>query len=590
MGQILKLRIHLTNKRLQVLAPALLVVAGIIFAGCTKTEEAKPESKPDAFSTSANAKAESPYARLFILGIDGFSWDVANKLIVEGRLPNIKKLKTESAWGTLKSIKPMWSPLLWTTIATGKTPEEHGIDAFQLKDPMTGELIPPLSRLRRTPALWNIFSRFDRTVYTINWWATSPPENINGIVISDLFSPTPNRDEIYPKSDFEALNKAVSPPTNEGYRQFIKQYIDSDPEGLLAIRNEMYMAEPFSVLEGCWFRDKNVMDNTHYILSKKPFPDVFFNYIQSADCVGHYFMGYGTRWGSRARWVPDIKTNNRLGDIYPGFYEWIDEYVGKTISLLPPDAMLVIMSDHGERFWDDGLFAPKINKFLESWGYLQKDAAGNVDMANTLISDVSPDPMNAERHLFINWETLSELERSEPRKTEFRKEIFEKLKLRFSEVSSDEKPIFSDIRMPEKIDEPDIIISVLEDNIGEDIKIGDESYPSSDFVKTIVWTATHKPNGAILFHGPGVRKGYKLPVQSIIDVTRTLMFLQGIPCGSDMQGEVMRLPWSDKALMEKPEQCIDSYSLNGQVAAAEYKPSQKQEEQLERLRALGYIQ
>jgi hypothetical protein len=38
-------------------------------------------------------------------------------------------------------------------------------------------------------ALWNIFSRYDRSVATVNWLMTYPPEPVNGVMISDYAHP-----------------------------------------------------------------------------------------------------------------------------------------------------------------------------------------------------------------------------------------------------------------------------------------------------------------------------------------------------------------------------------------------------------------
>ena len=48
----------------------------------------------------------------------------------EGRVPNLARLMREGAWGPLRSREPLLSPLLWTTIATGQRPQDHGILDF----------------------------------------------------------------------------------------------------------------------------------------------------------------------------------------------------------------------------------------------------------------------------------------------------------------------------------------------------------------------------------------------------------------------------------------------------------------------------
>ena len=77
------------------------------------------------------ARAPSPtHDRVIVLGLDGVDPLVVDLLLSEGKLPNFAKLRQGGAYGRLVSSKPLLSPIIWTTIATGKTPLEHGISHF----------------------------------------------------------------------------------------------------------------------------------------------------------------------------------------------------------------------------------------------------------------------------------------------------------------------------------------------------------------------------------------------------------------------------------------------------------------------------
>src|SRR4030095_11598236 len=81
--------------------------------------------------------------------------------------------------------EPMLSPIVWTTIATGKTPLEHGISHFVAVNEKTGAELPVTSQMRRVKALWNILSGAGREVAVVGWWATWPAESVRGAVVSD---------------------------------------------------------------------------------------------------------------------------------------------------------------------------------------------------------------------------------------------------------------------------------------------------------------------------------------------------------------------------------------------------------------------
>ena len=127
---------------------------------------------------------EAP-SRVLILGLDGMDPEAVDLLMSEGRLPNFAKLRQEGAYGRFLSQKPLLSPVIWTTIATGHTPDRHGIGHFVAVDSTTGEELPATSDMRRTKALWNIVSEADQSVSVVGWWATWPPEPVNGQIVSD---------------------------------------------------------------------------------------------------------------------------------------------------------------------------------------------------------------------------------------------------------------------------------------------------------------------------------------------------------------------------------------------------------------------
>jgi predicted AlkP superfamily phosphohydrolase/phosphomutase len=124
-------------------------------------------------------------SRVIILGLDGLDPQTIDQLMSEGQLPNFARLRQQGAYGRLKAEPPLLSPVLWTTMATGKTPDQHGIGHFVAIDPASGAGLPVTSAMRKVEAVWNIASRAGRRPATVGWWATWPPEPIDGWVVSD---------------------------------------------------------------------------------------------------------------------------------------------------------------------------------------------------------------------------------------------------------------------------------------------------------------------------------------------------------------------------------------------------------------------
>src|SRR5262245_1821667 len=87
--------------------------------------------------------------RILLVGVDSADWEMIRPMAERGELPHFAKLLEEGASAPARTLEPPLSPLVWTSIATGKNPDEHGILDFVTRDPATGRMIPVTSTLRR---------------------------------------------------------------------------------------------------------------------------------------------------------------------------------------------------------------------------------------------------------------------------------------------------------------------------------------------------------------------------------------------------------------------------------------------------------
>jgi predicted AlkP superfamily phosphohydrolase/phosphomutase/tetratricopeptide (TPR) repeat protein len=125
--------------------------------------------------------------KVLVIGWDAADWKVINPLMDAGLMPTLNSLVNKSVIGNLATLDPPLSPMLWTSIATGKRPYKHGIHGFVEKAEDGKTMRPITIRDRKCKAIWNILSENNYKTHVIGWWPSHPAENINGISISNYY-------------------------------------------------------------------------------------------------------------------------------------------------------------------------------------------------------------------------------------------------------------------------------------------------------------------------------------------------------------------------------------------------------------------
>ncbi|HMB68732.1 MAG TPA: alkaline phosphatase family protein, partial [bacterium] len=174
--------------------PGILVMAGTL-AACGGGEErtsgaatgaaGEPVAR-DAIPVESVTRREPLVDRLLLVGLDGATWDLLDPLLAKGRLPNLDALIRNGVRAPLRTMEPTLSPAIWTTMATGFLPEQHGILGF---DGVPGQTMTtlPNATMRQRKTFWNVLSDFGITTGTVGWWASWPADPLpaGSFLISD---------------------------------------------------------------------------------------------------------------------------------------------------------------------------------------------------------------------------------------------------------------------------------------------------------------------------------------------------------------------------------------------------------------------
>src|ERR1051325_11421415 len=99
-------------------------------------------------------KAKRDSSRVLLVGWDAADWQAIHPLLDQGLLPNLQRLIEGGVIANLASLSPMLSPVLWTSIATGKRAYAHSVRWFIEPLPDRSGVRPVGSRSRRCKALW----------------------------------------------------------------------------------------------------------------------------------------------------------------------------------------------------------------------------------------------------------------------------------------------------------------------------------------------------------------------------------------------------------------------------------------------------
>lgn len=273
--------------------------------------------------------------RVVLLGIDGLDAGLADALAARGQMPHLQALRARAARARLR-VEPEQVPaIVWTTIATGRGPDAHGIQsvggrrlagmrttvalddesAFARALVNASDLLrlsraqAPSSVLRSVKALWNVASEKGLRVGVVNWWATWPADAVNGYVVTDRAffkvekGGAPDR-EVHPPQDFARLAALPRP---------------ADPDRARAL--DRFHAEAARLLAG---------DNP---------PDLEALYLPGLDIATMQQLG-----GAAASDLAGLDARLALVREH---YAFVDSLLGGVLERVGPNGLLVLVADPG---------------------------------------------------------------------------------------------------------------------------------------------------------------------------------------------------------------------------------------------------
>ncbi len=449
------------------LVSALLAAGGVLYLARPHVPVPAPASASGSTPGAMTAgQPPGPPGKVFVVGLDGASWKHVQILLGRGDLPNMARLVREGVSGPLASFLPCKSPALWTSVATGKNVDKHGIGAHA--SDKGGNLVRIGVEGRTARAFWNILGDRGFGVGIVNWWVTTPPEKVNGFMVSDSWrTATPDTPGplTYPP-DLLGILPEVDMPRERYLAERLEFGLPGEAVAPPGSSHQVEMM--YEVYEGFWEQDRAVREASRRLLERGDV-DVFAAVFRVIDVSSHLFwinLDPAMREEMTARiglaWPPEheARIDDAFASVMAPVYRYADLIVGDFLAKAGPDTSIIVCSDHGFR--------------------------------------------------------------------------------------------------------------IEGDRYGHDGGDG-------------------PPEGVIVLWGPPFRKGARVEAATLLDITPTLLYAQGVPTGKDMDGKVLYPAFTPAFLAGHAPSSVESHET-GERPAGDARPVALPPDVIEELRALGYVE
>ena len=282
--------------------------------------------------------------KVLLIGWDAADWKIINDLMDRGEMPHTQKLVEGGTMGNLRTLSPVLSPMLWTSIATGKRPSKHGIYGFSEPNADRSGVQPMGNTSRKCKAIWNILNQNDLRSLVVGWWPSHPAEPIDGVMVSDFFHKAPKK----PGDPWKLLPKCVHPDelttdlsecrvhpsefTREDILPFLPNGAEIDQDRDPRVNSVM------KVLAEC-----STIHATATELLEKQEWDFAAVYYDAIDHFCHGFMKYHP---PQQPHVSDEDFHLYHNVVTMG-YLYHDMLLGRLLELTDEDTTVLLISDHG---------------------------------------------------------------------------------------------------------------------------------------------------------------------------------------------------------------------------------------------------
>jgi len=511
-----------------------------------------------------------------VIGLDGADWSLLNPLIEDGAMPTLKAFVESGVSATLESIRPTNSMSAWTSLMTGANPGKHGVYDFVRKTETPFRTTVTNSSVIGFPTIWETLTAAGRSSCVIDMPPLYPPFEINGAMIGGMGAVTSfDRSYTWPAELAAEVENAVG--------EFMPDVAWVGKAG-----QQEELLEEWSALVD------NRRKVAEYLLGKQAW-DLFFAVFVAPDRVQHVF------WQELTERGPLYSKVRR-------FYEKMDEAIASLIERVDTtESDVLLVSDHGFRtfhntfdvnqvFAEAGLrkwhdMEPFAARVLRKAGRIVKPLAGRLDQiiqrrypAKRELLDGSVAYSDISESVHLNLAGRESTGSVSPGEVESVRELVTSNLMEFRDPQSGQ-PVIKEV-----LDGGNYFHGAHDGNAPDLLLECHDGYAHNNGLGRVMfrWTycqGVHSMNGIIAGLGPSFRREAKAPTISILDVTPTLLALQGLGAPEGTDGRIA------EELLERTPQPAEQPAAPSERSGEATPYTEEEEEAVrERLRGLGYIE
>ncbi len=289
--------------------------------------------------------------RSVVIGLDGVTWRILDRLIADGHMPRLSKLRQHGAWGVLESTVPTYTPPAWTSAITGVNPGRHGIYGFIEGHAQNERRELVHSGRIEAPTIWEMATAQGLRAGIYNVPLTYPPRDLDGWMVSGMMTPGWGERQ-------------------RGFASWDKGSADLEARILRWVPD--YAVDMSADWERDW-RDAALAERALDILQQRytvlaqlieldP-PDLLFMVLETPDRLQHVYYRYLDPGDS----LYDTDAGRTLRPQIVRCYQAMDRIVG-LLDDYAGTGGAIVCSDHGFTAWESSVHT---NTLLQEWGYLK---------------------------------------------------------------------------------------------------------------------------------------------------------------------------------------------------------------------------